>query len=66
MALEELIAIIHTKKYADIRATALIAIDILERQQQDFTKLNENICRILRLFYPENYLNTMEIVWAMI
>lgn len=65
-ALEELISTINSKKFSDIRSDALVAIDIIDGQSKDLTRTKENVCLLIRLFYKEHYLFSIEGAWNFI
>lgn len=62
-SLDELKSAINSKKYADIRTEALLAIDIIENNFKSSSNTKENVCSIIRLFYNECFLVTLEDVW---
>lgn len=62
-SLDELKSAINSKKFADIRTEALLAIDIIENNFKSSSNTKENVCSIIRLFYNECFLVTLEDVW---
>ncbi len=65
-ALEDLISTINSKKFADIRSDGLVAVDIIDGQSKELTRTKENVCLLIRLFYKEHYLLSMEDAWNFI
>lgn len=63
IAIEELNSIVNSKKYADVRGVGLEAADIVQRQLSDTGRTKENVCAVIRVFYKEHYLDTLEDVW---
>lgn len=62
-AIDELKTIAKSKKYADVKANAVMAIDIVENQTKSINSTKENICAIIRLFYNNCYLASLEGIW---
>lgn len=62
-AIEELTSTINSKKYADVRGAGLEAADIVQRQLSDTGRTKENVCAVIRVFYKEHFLDTLEDVW---
>lgn len=54
---------IKTKKYTDLRTVASLAIDIIEIQSKNLENTKENVCAIIRLFYTDCFLTTLEDIW---
>lgn len=65
-ALEELKATINSKKYLDIRSDGMVAVDIIDSQSRELERTKENVCLLIRLFYKEHYLLSMEDAWNFI
>lgn len=65
-SLEEVISTINSKRFADIRSDGLVAVDIIDGQSKDLNRTKENICLLIRLFYKDHYLLTMEDAWNFI
>lgn len=65
-AFEELISTINSKKFSDIRSDGLIAIDIIDNQSKGLAQTKENVCLLIRLFYKEHYLFSIEDAWNFI
>lgn len=63
-ALEDLKMSVKSKKFADIRAIATATIDIVENQSKSLTNTKENICAVIRLFYNDCFLMSLEEVWS--
>lgn len=63
MAIEELNSTINSKKYADVRGVGLEAADIVQRQLSDTGRTRENVCALIRVFYKEHFLDTLEDAW---
>lgn len=63
MAIDELKMTAKSKKYADVKANALLAIDIVESQTKNVNSTKQNICAIARLFYNNCYLISLEDIW---
>lgn len=61
--LEDLRNTVKSKKFIDVKATGSIAIDIVENQSKNLQSTRENVCSIIRLFYNESYLLSLEDVW---
>lgn len=62
-AIEDLRGNINSKKFSDIRTVGLIATEIIENQSNDSANTKGNICSIIRLFYNECFLLTLENIW---
>lgn len=63
-ALDDLKNSIKSKKFADIRSTIAASIDIVENQTKSTTNTKENICAIVRLFYSDCFLLSLEENWT--
>lgn len=63
-ALEDLKSSIKSKKFADIRATATATIDIVENQTKSLENTKETICTVIRLFYSDCFLISLEEIWS--
>lgn len=63
-ALEDLKTSVKSKKFADIRAIAMATIDIVENQSKSLSNTKENICAVIRLFYNDCFLMSLEEVWS--
>lgn len=63
-ALEDLKTSVKSKKFADIRAIAMATIDIVENQSKSLSNTKENICAVIRLFYNDYFLTSLEEVWS--
>lgn len=62
-ALDELKTAANTKKHADVRTSALQAIDIIENKDKTPINVKTNVCSITRLFYNDGFLATLEDIW---
>lgn len=65
MALDELKATTKSKKYADVKANAMVAIDIVEGQCRSTSDTKQNVCAIIRLFYNNCFLTSLEDIWIL-
>lgn len=63
-AMDELKVTAKSKKYADVKANALLAIDIVEKNTESTNSTKENICAIIRLFYNNCYFTSLEDIWV--
>lgn len=63
-AFDDLKSSIKSKKFADIRNTATASIDIVEKQSKSSADTKENICAIIRLFYNDCFLMSLEEIWT--
>lgn len=63
-ALDDLKNAIKSKKFADIRTIATATIDIVESQSKDLVNTKENICAVIRLFYNDCFLISLEDIWS--
>lgn len=63
-ALDDLKSSVKSKKFADIRTTANATIDIVENQTKSLLNTKENICAVIRLFYNDCFLMSLEEVWS--
>lgn len=63
LAMDELTVTLNGKKYADIRGDGLLAIGIVQKQTITLDRTKENVCSLIRLFYGELYLRTVEDIW---
>lgn len=63
-ALEDLKSSVKSKKFADIRTTAIATVDIVENQSKSLSNTKENICTVIRLFYNDCFLISLEEIWS--
>lgn len=62
LALEGLKQIVSTRKYSDLKSSTNLAIEMIENG--DFnTNITETVCALIRLFYNEKYIFTIEKLW---
>lgn len=61
--IDELRNIVKSKKFIDEKGTGSLAIDIVENQLKNLQSTSENVCSVIRLFYNECYLLSLEDVW---
>lgn len=60
-AMNELKNTLSNKKYGDVRMQGLQAISLIEsRQDKMLDQLNDTITKILRIFYHDSFLNSIE------
>lgn len=60
-AMEELKGALSNKKFADVRMVGLQAISLIEEKKETMLDgFNDTISNMLRIFYQESYLNTIE------
>lgn len=64
-AMEELENTIKSKKFTDVKAAGSFTINIIENQLKHLQCTKQNVCAIIRLFYAESYLSTLEDVWTL-
>lgn len=63
-ALDDLKSSVKSKKFADIRSLVGASIDIVENQSKSTANTKENICAIIRLFYSDCFLMSLETNWT--
>lgn len=63
-ALDDLKNAVKSKKFADIRSTAAATIDLVENQSKTLLNTKENICAVIRLFYNDGFLMSLEEIWS--
>lgn len=63
-AFEDLKNSVKSKKFADIRSTAAATIDLVENQSKTSSNTKENICAVIRLFYSDGFLMSLEEIWS--
>lgn len=63
-ALDDLKNSVKSKKFADIRSIIVASIEIVENQSKSTTNTKENICAIIRLFYSDCFLISLEKNWT--
>lgn len=63
-ALDDLKNTVKSKKFADIRSTVVASIDLVENQSKSSENTKENICAIIRLFYSDCFLMSLENSWT--
>lgn len=63
-ALDDLKSSVKSKKFSDIRAIATATVDIVENQSKSLSNTKENICAVIRLFYNDCFLMSLEDVWS--
>lgn len=60
-AMTELKNTLSNKKYADVRMQALQAISLIENRKDNMLdQLNDTITKIIRIFYHDSFLNSIE------
>lgn len=60
-SLTELKNALSNKKYADVRMMGLQALSLVENKKETMlVKFNNMICSLIRLFYEDSFLNTIE------
>lgn len=63
-AFDDLKNSVKSKKFADIRSTIAASIEIVDNQSRSTTNTKENICAIIRLFYSDSFLMSLEKNWT--
>lgn len=64
MAVNEFSNTINSKKFSDVRNEGLAAMDIIHKQRTDIGRTKNNVCALIRVFYKESFLNTLEDIWV--
>lgn len=60
-SLTELKNALSNKKFADVRMNGMQALSIIENKKETMiNKFNDTICSLIRLFYEDSFLNSME------
>jgi ectopic P granules protein 5 len=60
-AMSELKSALSNKKFADVRMVGLQAISLIESKKESMLDgLNETVCSLIRFFYSESYLDSIE------
>lgn len=47
-----------------MRNTATGTIDIIEKQKDSLANTKENVCAIIRIFYDQYFLMSLEDIWS--
>lgn len=55
---------IKSKRFTDIRSTATAALDIIEKQKDTPANTKDNVCAIIRIFYDDYFLMSLEDIWS--
>lgn len=62
-SIRELNAMIHTKKFSEMRTPTLQIISALEKNEVENEDFRANTAKVIRLFYKDHFLETLEDVW---
>lgn len=62
-AMDELKQTIAAKKFADVRQPALEVMGVLQSEEALEGEVKPNVARLIRLFYKEQFLESVEDVW---
>lgn len=55
---------LKSKRFSDIRTLANDTIDIIEKQKDSLANTKENVCTIIRIFYDDHFMTSLEEVWS--
>lgn len=62
--LDDLKALHKSKKFTDLRAIMSATLEVVENQPKNLQNTKENVCAIIRLFYNDCFLVSLENIWS--
>lgn len=63
-AMNDLTKSLKLKRFSDMRILANDAIDIIEKQKDTLANTKENVCIIIRTFYDDHFMTSLEEIWS--